>query len=142
MNDTQKRTIGELRMTGQGYKQIAEALGISVNTVKSYCLRSGLIGFKASDDAQAEEHQDTCRQCGTSLRQRPGVRKKVFCSDECRIRWWSKNRYRSVGTAIVIKRCEHCGSPFRSVVSAKRKFCVHACYVAHRKEKRNDARAV
>lgn len=42
MTDTQRTQIKELRLAGYGYKKIAQALCLSVDTVKSYCGHSGL----------------------------------------------------------------------------------------------------
>ena len=133
MNDTQKRTINEMRLAGQGYSLIAETLGISTNTIKSYCRRTGLVGHKAENDDSIEQ-KDACKHCGAALPQRSYTKPKTFCSDECRIRWWSKNRNQSAGAATVQKHCEHCGHVFRSQVSAKRKYCCLACFIAHGKE--------
>ena len=42
MTDSQKREIANLRAKGNGYGKIALALGISQNTVKSYCRRNNI----------------------------------------------------------------------------------------------------
>ena len=42
MTNEQKRTIAELRSKGATYAKIGEALGISKDTVKSYCRRNNL----------------------------------------------------------------------------------------------------
>ncbi len=39
MTDKQKTQIVKLRAAGYGYGKIAQELGISVNTVKSFCRR-------------------------------------------------------------------------------------------------------
>jgi transposase len=141
VTDTQKKTIGELRAKGQGYREIAEELGISINTIKSYCQRSGLTGSKDHGGTQTGEREKTCKQCGAVLQQHPNMKTKTFCSAECRIRWWSKNRSQSAGASTVEKRCKQCGRSFRSHASAERKFCGHACYVRW-KVARYDAGAV
>ena len=134
MNDAQKRSIGNMRVAGQTYSQIAETLGISVNTIKSYCQRAGLTERKIPYNDQLGEQKDTCKHCGADLRQRPNMKPKTFCSDECRIRWWSKHRNQSGGAATVEKHCEYCGCAFTSQISAKRKYCRHACFIAHGRE--------
>ena len=135
MTDTQKKLIVGMRTSGQGYKQIAETLGISANTIKSYCQRSGLTGGKVSNDDHIIEKKDTCKQCGAALAQRPNIKSKTFCSNECRIRWWSKNRNQSAGASTVAKCCAHCGLVFQSQVSAKRKYCCLACFIAAHQRK-------
>lgn len=39
MKDEEKRQIISLRRNGAGYGKIADVLGISINTVKSFCRR-------------------------------------------------------------------------------------------------------
>ena len=51
LTDNQKKQIECLRMKGSGYKRVADTLGISLSTVKSYCRRHGL----ASGDISVEE---------------------------------------------------------------------------------------
>jgi DNA-binding NarL/FixJ family response regulator len=45
MTDDEKRQIIVLRRDGLGYGKIAQQIGISVNTVKSFCSRSNLVRF-------------------------------------------------------------------------------------------------
>ena len=44
MNAEQKEWIAKLRDNGAGYTEIANALGLPVNTVKTFCRRNGLTG--------------------------------------------------------------------------------------------------
>ena len=44
MNSEQKDQITKLRNNGAGYTEIANAMGLPVNTVKSFCRRNGLTG--------------------------------------------------------------------------------------------------
>lgn len=44
MNIQQKTEIAFLRSKGYGYTKIAQELGLSKNTVKSYCKRNNLSG--------------------------------------------------------------------------------------------------
>lgn len=44
MTDYQKTQIMKLRAEGLGYGRIAQQLGISLNTVKSYCRRNNVNG--------------------------------------------------------------------------------------------------
>lgn len=39
MTDEQKARIDKLRENNFSYKQVADAIGVSINTVKSYCRR-------------------------------------------------------------------------------------------------------
>ena len=64
MTNEEKRTIADLRTQGLGYTKIAQNLGMSVNTIKSYCRRN-LSGLNASDDHAKELH--FCKNCGYSV---------------------------------------------------------------------------
>lgn len=48
MKDKQKQQIIALRRDGAGYGRIAAAVGISINTVKSFCRRHRLTAKKAA----------------------------------------------------------------------------------------------
>ena len=48
MTDKQKQKIIALRRDGAGYGQIAATIGISINTVKSFCRRHSLAAKKAT----------------------------------------------------------------------------------------------
>ena len=48
MTDNQKAQIIKLRAAGNGYGKIAQTIGISVNTVKSFCRRNDVNGDMAA----------------------------------------------------------------------------------------------
>lgn len=83
----QKHSILQMRRGGMTYVEIGEALDLSSNTVKSVCRRNTL-----------KEQQDghlpgtVCKNCGEPLKQTPGARRKVFCSNHCRYEWWNRTR--------------------------------------------------
>ena len=68
MTSEQKLMIEEYRRNGIGYKQIAKDVGISVNSVKTYCRRNNL----RSDDLQKMVSSSVCEQCGKSIVQAKG----------------------------------------------------------------------
>ena len=80
MTDEQKQQIIALRRDGAGYGRIAARLQISINTVKSFCRRHSL----AASTAGA-----VCEQCGKPIEQNPGRKRKRFCCDVCRNKWWN-----------------------------------------------------
>ena len=80
MTDEQKQQIIALRRDGVGYGRIAARLQISINTVKSFCRRHSLAAKKAAS---------VCEQCGGPIEQNPGRKRKRFCSDSCRNKWWN-----------------------------------------------------
>jgi len=119
MTDFEMNEITRLRSQGQGYKRIAATLGLSWNTVKSFCQRS-------KDEVPSTENH--CKQCNTVLTQTPHKRKKVFCSDKCRIAWWNANPELIKGKELKKDVCEVCGSTFVSYASKHKKYCSRSCY--------------
>ncbi|MCI1478710.1 hypothetical protein [Clostridium beijerinckii] len=45
MTDEQKEKIKQMRQQGIGYKQIANEIGLSRDSVRGYCRKHGLDGF-------------------------------------------------------------------------------------------------
>ena len=84
MTDNQKQQIKQYRDQGLSYSEISRMLGISVNSVKTYCKRHALGGAKAFDKKPST--QFCCEQCGKHVKQNPGRKKKRFCSDSCRMK--------------------------------------------------------
>lgn len=88
MTEEQKRKVSDLRRAGMGYTETARLAGVSRDAVRSFCRRNGLAGQAAQDgqeDAQAQE--GICRECGKPLQQTAGVKRRAFCSRECREKW-------------------------------------------------------
>ena len=123
MTGKQKQNIHEMRRQGAGFSQIAETLGLSVNTVKSFCRRKNLNACDASNDT---ENKDLCKQCGTRLKQGTKSKPKTFCCDSCRYTWWNSKR-----GGIYSMICVRCGADFNSY-DKNRKYCGHACYISAR----------
>lgn len=117
LTDEQKDKIRTLRMAGWGYRSIANKLEISVNTIKSFCRRH---------DVPVE--RGLCRYCGGNVRDIPGKKKKIFCNDSCRSKYWAEHR-NEISTASVFT-CRHCGKEFRAY--GRRKYCSEPCYFAER----------
>ncbi len=145
MTSEQKRMIDDLRLQGIGYKKIASELGISENTVKSYCRRSPEVKKPVSVEdkpkqptamKQPEYEGNTeiklCRWCGKPVAQNPGRKEKKFCSDVCRTLWWNKNKFKVSRKTTHTFLCPTCGEEFSVYGNSKRKYCSHACYIAGR----------
>ena len=124
MTNGEKMLIIQQRRKGLGYTEIARKLDMSVNTVKSYCQRNGI----KPAGKTAVKSDSTCRQCGNTLQQIPGKKKKQFCSDACRMHWWHDHREMSK-TARGAK-CAACGREF--ITDRVQKYCSHACYISAR----------
>ena len=123
MTDEQKQKLILLRRSGDGYGQIATALGISINTVKSFCRRHGLA---------AEVKGSVCEQCGKAVSQNPGRKRKRFCCDACRNKWWNSHLELVKRKAVYTFTCPGCGKEFSIYGNSHRKFCCHECYIAYR----------
>lgn len=130
MTDQQKNQISILRGQGYGYKKIGQLMGLSVNTVKTYCKRYDLGGTANYLGFHAEEK--VCKCCGVPLVQIPGRKARVFCSDECRTKWWNAHPelLNHRGERQVV--CGHCGQTFSVSKNSTRKYCSHNCYIADR----------
>ena len=123
MTDEQKQQIIALRRDGAGYGQIAAAVGISINTVKSFCRRHSLVTKKSAS---------VCEQCGRPIEQNPGRKRKRFCSDSCRNKWWNTHLELVKRMAVYTFTCPNCGKKFSVYGNSHRKFCSHACYIEYR----------
>lgn len=126
MTRKEKESVRFLRGEGYGYLAIATRLGISLNTVKSFCRRNGLGGIAEKPDRQ------TCRQCGKPLAQEPKRPARKYCSEACRRIWWKEHSHLVNKKAFYSLTCAHCGKEFQSYGNQKRKYCSHPCYIAAR----------
>ena len=63
MTNGEKMLIAQQIKQGMGYSEIARKLGMSVNTVKSYCQRNGL---KRAGESVTSAN-DACKRCGCAL---------------------------------------------------------------------------
>lgn len=129
MDSIQKERISYMRQEGVGYSKIAQILGISENTVKSFCKRNQLGGRAVVLTANTGSF---CKSCGMIIEQTSGKKTQKFCSDKCRISWWNAHPEHVNKQAIYHFNCAHCGSAFESYGNKSRKFCSHACYISNR----------
>ena len=113
--------IGNMRLQGKSAGVIADALGLSVNTVKSYLRRHPDMGCT-----------HFCPQCGKPVMQTEGRKEKKFCSDKCRNKWWNAHLDQVDRRAIREVICANCGRTFSVYGRTERKYCSHACYIQHR----------
>jgi len=126
MNGKQKTEVRKMRTAGVSYARIAGTLGISENTVKSFCRRNGLGSEAKVEAALSSLELLYCVHCGTPLKHTVGARKRRFCSDKCRAAWWNLNPDKHSSAREFI--CENCGRVFKAYGSRERKYCSRACY--------------
>ena len=126
MTHAQKERIDSLRGDGASYAQIAAALGLSENTVKSYGRRNRI-------DIAAEKGRDrvattgACDHCGKFLAV-SSQKARRFCSDVCRMKWWKGHPEAVNRNATYHFTCSHCGASFHSYGNSHRKYYSHGCY--------------
>ena len=125
-----RNEIQRLRQEGYGYVRIAQMMGLSENSVKSFCRRHPL----PTDDSH-KQTESTCPQCGTKVDSR-----RRFCSDACRTAWWNDHREHPNGKGQTRFICQHCKKPFVSYPAQNPKYCCHACYIAARYGKGHEDR--
>ena len=135
MTPDEKSRLTALRQAGCSYAEIAGELGISKNTVKTFCRRNGLTG--EAENALITEtlkHQEgrMCPNCGKPVIQPQGRKEKKFCSYTCRNRWWNSHMDLVNRKAIYTYTCPTCGTAFTAYGNNHRKYCCHECYIADR----------
>lgn len=133
MTKEQKQKITELAAFGKGYKFIADYLGVSLDTVKSY-MRRNSIKVAAVQIQQKTYEGVLCRNCGAVLVHKPGFKKKSFCSDKCRRNWWNAHEFEMNKHSETLHTCEHCKKTFMSYSSRKNRFCSRDCFYKYRAE--------
>ena len=129
MTTEQKSQISALRAQGCGYANIAKAIGLKKDTVKSFCRRNGIAGIRAVKQA---EQQNCCPQCGKKLIQAEKQKPRRFCSAKCRQAWWNAHQDLVKQKAVYSYVCPTCGKPFTAYGNSHRKYCSHQCYVQAR----------
>ena len=133
MTALQKENIKLMRGKGESYSRIAATLGVSENTVKSFCRRNNLGGVKAVPVPMPETaNQSFCKQCGKEIVQNPGRKTKMFCTYLCRMDWWKSHPETVSRKAVYSFSCPYCKTEFTAYGNKSRKFCSHACYIKAR----------
>lgn len=138
MNTQQKQQVLTLRGSGESCAKIADELGISVNTVKSFCRRNSSnvkAETKTETAAEITGGNEVCPQCGNAIVQVKGRKPKRFCSDDCRAKWWNSHFDSVNQKALYSFECASCGKAFTAYGNSKRRYCSHSCYCRGRYNK-------
>ena len=122
MKQYQLQTIQTMRQQGCSAADIAKALNMSSNTVKSYLRRHPTMG---------DVH--LCPQCNLPVKPSTKHRKKKFCSDKCRMAYWNSHPELIDKKAYYRLTCQHCGKEFESYGNKERKYCGRECYTQVRR---------
>lgn len=139
MTHEEKKQIGKMRAAGMSYTRIAEALDISINSVKSYCQRHGLGAGSAPEThpepvtaCQPQSEAGACEQCGSPVLRQAGRKRRRFCSDTCRQAWWASHRGELRHKTEHHFVCEYCGIQFSRYGVSQRRFCSRSCAASAR----------
>ena len=130
MTSEQREKIYDMRHKHYGYKTIAAAVGLSKDTVKSFCQRNNL-GEQFIRSIGVQD-KNGCPQCGGPVGQSSGTKPKRFCSSRCRLRWWHDHPELMRHAALYDFRCANCGKAFSAYGNKNRKYCSRDCYIAAR----------
>ena len=128
MTETEHSRVVELQHQGCGYKKISTLTGLPLNTVKSFCARHP-VPIKELPGSNA-----LCRNCLAPLEQTPHKRKRMFCSDACRMAWWNAHPEKVNRKAYYKLLCKNCGTEFTSYGNDHRVFCSRLCYAQYRRK--------
>ena len=86
---------------GMGYTSIGKEMGIKRDTIKSFISRN-----------KNALPTTRCDFCGRKIVQIPKQKPKRFCSDQCRMRWWSSHQEEINRKAYHTFTCNYCGKEF------------------------------
>lgn len=128
MTTEEVQVINDLQKQGLGYKKISTVTGLPINTVKAYCRRHKV------DATTSEGPQAFCKGCGKPIKRLPNAKPRVYCSDECRMRFWNSHRNEVKHKAIYTFTCPYCGQTFQSYGNPNRKYCSRACVANARRK--------
>ena len=121
MTNEQKINIARLQHEGKGYRTIAAEMELPLNSVKSWCRRHPF----------EEAPESGCRQCGAALRQIPGKRTRLYCSDRCRNLWWASHPESRGHRIMYVHTCRYCGKEFANN-RVKADYCGRLCFASAR----------
>ena len=123
MTNEQKQAIVSMRDSGVPITSIAQQLGLSVNTIKSYCKRHGI-----HSGNQSSKNILFCLQCHKEIPQAEHRKEKKFCSNKCRQLWWAENTALIPRDSQIERICPVCKTSFLSCQSKHRIYCSRTCY--------------
>ncbi len=127
MTNIEKKKVEDLRRSGLGYKAIAKELSLPVSTVQGYIVKHQIPAAP----------NETCPLCGTRLEHTPGKKRKKFCSDACRMKWWNSHRDLIEPSSKHVYTCRNCGKSLSSY-GKLHLYCSFDCYITYRFRKENN----
>ena len=93
MTNAERDYIIRYRESGKSCAEIARILGLSANTVKSFCQRNSIVPITPNTRVELPALSEAvCLCCGEKIEILPHRKTKRFCSDACRLHWWHTHR--------------------------------------------------
>lgn len=120
MNDMEKNRVSALRDQGMTYQEISSETGIGLSAIKMHFKRM-----------KPKISVPTCLQCKKPLGETISKKKK-FCSDRCRCRWWVSHLDQFSNSDSHRYCCKVCGRTFFACKPAK--YCSRDCYYHSRRK--------
>ena len=91
LSKNEQEKISNMRRLGFGYRRIANFLGLNPMAVKYYL---GKTWTGEEEISTSISIKDLCPNCGIPVVQTPHKRRKIYCSDKCRLQSWHKKNYK------------------------------------------------
>ncbi len=135
MTEEQERQITDLRNAGMGYTAIANRLDLTKIEIRAFCKSYGLMDRVQRRAEVPKTVPGCCKNCGKKLKNTTGNKKRLFCSDRCRMDWWNAHPDQVQRKAYYTFTCAFCGDEFTSYGNRNRKYCCHECYIYDRYSK-------
>jgi hypothetical protein len=122
MTNAQKEKIALMRSKGETYANIADSLGLSLNTVKSYCSRNDV-----GSESKKGRKKLSCEFCKKPMAQSSQPSRR-FCCDTCRMAWWKAHPKQVNRKAVYEYICPVCHKAFTAYGNNHRIYCSRKCY--------------
>lgn len=146
MTSEEKQKIIDMKASGKSANAISKELSISLNTVKSFLRRNkhkmivetiekpvdNIIVLSEERKSELPISNGKCLNCGKDIIQNDKIKKRKFCSDDCKKEWWKHHTDCLNKKAIYEIKCEGCNKTFKAYGNKNRKYCSHDCYIASR----------
>jgi endogenous inhibitor of DNA gyrase (YacG/DUF329 family) len=124
-----------LRTNGMSYRKIAEYTRLPYEKIRYQCRNLDCDKTPVDEEMPSKiQNREVCAYCGRPITENEHSRgrKKRFCCEECRRKYWKIHRdeQKQKPTAIYTKVCPYCGKTFEVYGNKHRKYCCHEHYVA------------
>lgn len=130
MTKAKAEKIIELRKSGLGYQAIAKEIGVSRDSVRSFCKNHNIEPETIARDDK--RYQGCCPNCHKRLQKQKSGRPRKFCSKECQVAYWNTYGKGAERATEFTAKCKYCGREFSTYVNQNKKYCCHEHFVIDR----------